>query len=433
MPPVISTADVTRLAHDGRGIAKVDGKTVFIAGALPDEQVTFTYTQRKNQFDQGNVLDVLVPSPHRVEPKCEHANICGGCRLQHMDAESQVDSKQAILLEQLIHFGKVTPPKMLAPPLTASVWGYRRKARLSAKYVSKKERFLLGFHEKEGRYVADLTRCEVLHPAIGLHLVELREVLSQLSIDRALPQIEVAVGDDAIVLVLRHLEPLTDADKKLLSEFGEQHKMTWYLQSGNASTVVPLNKPAVLSYALPAYNLTLTFSPLDFVQINDSINQLMVQQAMEWLDIKATDRVLDLFCGLGNFSLPLARLAEKVVGVEGDNEMVKRARHNAELNQLNNTEFYAADLSKSFSDMPWAKQRYNKILLDPARMGALEIVQQIQMWKATHILYVSCNPATFARDAGELVKQGYKLKRLGVLDMFPHTHHVEAMGLFVKL
>lgn len=442
MPSPLYATEITRLAHDGRGIAKIEGKTVFIAGALPTEEVMFRYTQRKSQFDQGQAVEILKMSDQRITPHCVHADICGGCRLQHLSTDAQVFHKQEMLLDQLEHFGKVTAPAALLPPLTASPWGYRRKARLSARYVNKKERLLLGFHEKEGRYVADLNVCEVLHPAIGHRMVELREVLSELSVYRAIPQIEVAIGDangsnsngnPIVVLVLRHLEPLTESDRALLLAFGNKHDIFWYLQSGNASTVVPLAEAVTLSYSLPAYNVNLEFSPLDFIQINGEMNQLMVQQALALLDLQPNDHVLDLFCGLGNFSLPIARSAGSVVGVEGDLVMVKRAQQNAERNGITNAQFYMADLSQDISTMPWAKKKYNKLLLDPARTGAWEVLQRVLSWGVTHIVYVSCNPATFARDAGELVRQGYALQQLGVMDMFPHTHHVEAMGLFVKL
>jgi 23S rRNA (uracil1939-C5)-methyltransferase len=240
MPSPLYSTEVTRLAHDGRGIAKIDGKTVFITGALPKEEVTFRYTQRKSQFDQGQVEEIIKASDERIKPHCIHADICGGCRLQHLSSDAQIFYKQEILLDQLEHFGKVSAPTHLLPPLTASPWGYRRKARLSLRYVNKKERLLIGFHEKQGRYIADLSRCEVLHPAVGHRLVELANMLSQLSIYRAIPQIEVAVGDNAVVLVLRHLEPLTELDRALLLAFGNEYEITWYLQSGNASTVVPL-------------------------------------------------------------------------------------------------------------------------------------------------------------------------------------------------
>ena len=431
---ILQSAEVTRLAHDGRGVAKVDGKTVFITGALPGEEVTFHYTQRQSQFDQGQVVEIVKPSSERQTPLCIHADICGGCRLQHLTTAAQLFYKQQTLLDQLWHFGKVAPPTELLPPLAANEWGYRRKARLSVRYVNKKERLLIGFHEKQGRYVADLNVCEVLHPAVGKRLVELQTVLSQLSIYRAIPQIEVAVGDGpVVVLVLRHLEPLTLEDKRLLQTFGQEHGFTWYLQPGNASTVEPLDQPVTLHYQLPVFNLSLEFSPLDFVQINANINQQLVQLALNLLEVKSTDRVLDLFCGLGNFSLPLAQQAAELVGVEGDLQMVKRAQMNAERNQISNTHFYAADLSQDVTQTPWWRQKYNKLLLDPARTGALEIVQQMDSLGVERIVYVSCNPATFARDAAELVhKQGYELQQLGILDMFPHTHHVEAIGLFVK-
>ena len=428
-----ATAQVLRLAHDGRGIAEINGKTIFLFGALPHETVNFRYIRRQRQFDEGIVVEVLQASPERIQPLCIHADICGGCRLQHLDSAAQLQYKQQILIDQLQHFGKLMPPTDMLPPLCGTPWGYRRKARLSIRYVKKKEKLLIGFHEKQGRYVADLSLCEVLHPLVGKHLSELREILEQLSICEAVPQIEVAIGDNAAVLVLRHLQPLSASDKQLLLEFSDRYPIIWYLQPGDPSTITPLAEPAALEYALPAYELMLEFSPLDFVQVNASINQKLVQQAIELLDIKPTDSVLDLFCGLGNFSLAIARHAKNVVGVEGDISMVKKALLNAQKNNISNANFYAADLSQNVSDRPWWKQKYDKLLLDPARAGALEIVQAIDQLDVKTIVYVSCNPATFARDAGELVhKHGYELRKLGVLDMFPHTQHVESISLFSK-
>jgi 23S rRNA (uracil1939-C5)-methyltransferase len=431
--PETTKATIISLAHDGRGIAHVNGKTVFIEGALPGEEVNFQCTQRSRQFDQGQMVEILHASPDRVEPHCLHTDVCGGCRLQHLTPEAQLRDKQQILLEQLQHFGKITPPTQLMPPMTAAIWGYRRKARMSVRYVTKKNRVLVGFHEKNGRYVADIKSCVVLHPAVGTIITDLQDLIAKLSIFRAIPQIEVAVGDHATVLVLRHLQPIPAEDKALLLAFAKQHNIIWYVQPGNESTVAPLDKRAALTYALPAFDLIMDFEPLDFVQINAEINQKLVSRAVELLDIKPEDRVLDLFCGLGNFSLALARQAAQVVGVEGSKEMVLRAKHNATRNQISNAEFYMADLNEGLTQAPWAQQKYDKLLLDPARTGAFELVQKMAKLGASRIVYVSCNPATFARDAGELVNnQGYVLQELGVLDMFPHTKHVESIALFVK-
>lgn len=425
-------AEVVRLAHDGRGIAYVAGKTVFIEGALPGEQVRFRYTQRKPQFDQAQMIEIITASSARVQPKCRHADICGGCRLQHLSSDAQVINKQQILLDQLQHFGKLSAPETLLPPITAEPWGYRRKARLSVKYVRKKERVLVGFHEKQGRYIAELSRCEVLIPVLGEHLIELQTLIASLSIYEHIPQIEIAGGENATVCVLRHLEPLNDADKELLREFGKQHQLVWYLQPGNASTVHPLDEPVTLYYTLPDFNLHLEFDPLDFVQVNADVNRQMVARAIELLDLSPNDQVLDLFCGLGNFSLAIARHAQRVVGVEGDAAMVKRALSNAAINHINNVDFYAADLSQGLPEAKWAQEHYSKVLIDPPRTGAYEIVKQLARVAPERIVYVSCDPATFARDAGELAQQGYQLQKLGVLDMFPHTRHVEAIGLFCK-
>jgi len=426
-------ATITSLAHDGRGVAHVNGKAVFIEGALPGEEVNFQCTHRSRQFDQGQMVEILHASPDRVEPRCLHTDVCGGCRLQHLTPEAQLRDKQQIILEQLEHFGKITPPAELLPPMTAAIWGYRRKARMSVRYVTKKNRVLVGFHEKNGRYIADIKSCVVLHPAVGTIITELEDLIAKISIYRAIPQIEVAVGDNATVLVLRHLQAFTEEDKALLLAFGAQHNIIWYLQPGNESTVAPLEKRAALTYALPAFDLVMDFEPLDFVQINAEINKKLVSRAVELLEVTPNDRILDLFCGLGNFSLALARKAAHVVGVEGSKEMVLRAKHNATRNNITNAEFFMADLSEGLTQAPWAQQKYDKLLLDPARTGAFELVQKMAKLGVSRIVYVSCNPATFARDAGELVhNQGYVLQELGILDMFPHTKHVESIAVFVK-
>lgn len=427
------SAEVIRLAHDGRGVAQVNGKTVFLFGALPQEKVTFKYIRRQRQFDEGIVVEVIQANPERIQPVCIHADSCGGCRLQHLSSASQIAYKQQVLLDHLEHFGKLLPPVTLLPPLAGDTWGYRRKARLSVRYVKKKNKLLIGFHEKQGRFVADLSVCHVLDATVGQNLSALREMLEKISIREAIPQIEVAVGDNATVLVLRHLLPLSTEDRALLQEFALQHNIVWYLQAGDPSTITPLATEVNLHYELPAFNLSLQFLPVDFVQINASINQKLVQQAIALLEIKPTDIILDLFCGLGNFSLAMARYAKHVVGVEGDIEMVKRARLNAQKQGITNIDFYAADLTQDVSKMPWWRQKYDKLLLDPARSGAWEIVQAIEQLGVEKIVYVSCNPATFARDAGELVhKHGYQLLQVGILDMFPHTQHVEAIGIFSK-
>ena len=431
-------AQVTGLSHEGRGIAHVNGKTVFIANALPGETVLFNYTYTKAKYAEGEAVEIVEASPERVSPKCQHYGICGGCSMQHLASSAQITFKQQVLLEQLKHFGGIAPREILAP-IVGDDWGYRHKARLGVRYVIKKGGALVGFREKNSRYLAELERCEVLHPAVGLLIPELKSLISSLEACQQIAQIEVAIGEKTVALVLRNLAELAAQDLAKLKVFAQQHGFWLYLQpKGPASTykIWPEDKLELLSYELSvsqAKKITYEFHPLDFTQVNPSINQQMVAKAIELLDLKATDRVLDLFCGLGNFSLAIAQYCQQVVGVEGDELMVKRATHNAKLNDITNASFYMANLMEPIAEQSWLKQKYSKILLDPPRSGALEILPQLAQLQVEKIVYVSCNPATLARDAGLLVNQlGYKLNKAGVMNMFPHTSHVESIALFEK-
>lgn len=425
-------AYVESLNHDGRGVAHIGGKAVFIEGALPGEEVSFTYVAQHKRYDEGTVAQILKPSPQRVTPRCVHFNICGGCSLQHMEAAAQIEAKQQVMLDNLRQIGRVEPEQVL-PPLRGPHWGYRRRARLGVKFVIKKDKLLVGFREKRSALLADIKRCEVLHPSVGELLPELRALIAGLEIYNCIPQIEVAVGDEATALVFRNLAALSGSDLEKMQQFGETHGLQIYLQpTGPESVTLIWPQAAALSYRLPDYGLELFFSPADFVQVNGEINRAMIASVIGLLDLKPQERVLDLFCGLGNFTLPLARHAGHVIGVEGDAKLVQRAQSNARHNDIHNAEFYAADLSQDLSQQPWAEQRFDKILLDPPRTGALEIVRQLPVFSASRIVYVSCNPATLARDAQELVQRGYKLAAAGVMDMFPHTTHVESISLFEK-
>ncbi len=427
--------EIESLSHDGRGVAHVEGKTVFVEGALAGEIVDFQYTDRRSKFDEGKVLQVHQASCDRVEPSCSFAAICGGCSLQHMAADAQIKMKQAVLLEQLQHFGGLSPEELL-PPLTGPVTHYRRKARLAVKFVPKKGGAMVGFREKRSPFVADIDECPVLVREIGSRLPEFKELLNDLEAHRTIPQIEVAQGDDATALVVRHLEALSEQDTEKLTNFFQERDLHLYLQPGGNHTVhrvwpvSPDSQQDRLSYELPDFGITMKFHPMDFTQVNPTINRAMVKLAVELLDPQANDRVLDLFCGLGNFTLPLATRAGAVVGVEGSEDMVIRGEENARFNQLEHVEFHAADLTQPFEEQPWAHDGFNKILIDPPRSGALEIVQKITIFRPDRIVYVSCNPATLARDAGELDKLGYGLKKAGVMDMFPHTAHVESIAVF---
>ncbi|MCG8313502.1 MAG: 23S rRNA (uracil(1939)-C(5))-methyltransferase RlmD [Pseudomonadales bacterium] len=425
---------IESLSHDGRGVTHLDGKTVFVEGALAEEEVSFQYTEKRSKFDSGRTIEVHQSSSDRVQPPCEHADICGGCSLQHMKSDAQVALKQAVLLEQLNHFGGLAPVELL-PPLRSPTEDYRRKARLAVKFVPKKGGAMVGFREKRSPYVADIEGCTVLVREVGQLIPELRALITDLDCHRTLPQIEVAQGDDHTALVFRHLEPLSDSDTDTLLNFCQARNLHFYVQPGGNDTVQRIWPASEgrdrLSYKLEEFAVELEFHPMDFTQVNPFINRAMVAQAVDFLQLAPTDNVLDLFCGLGNFTLPIATRAAHVVGVEGGEAMVVRGRENAIHNQLGNVEFFGADLTQPFSEQPWAQNKnFNKILIDPPRSGALEIVQKMAVFKPERIVYVSCNPATLARDAGELVQQGYKLVKAGIMDMFPHTTHVESIAVF---
>jgi 23S rRNA (uracil1939-C5)-methyltransferase len=432
LPQEAIEASVTGLSHEGRGIAHVNGETVFIDGALPGEQVSFRYLMRRRGIGEGAVVEVLEASPQRVEASCPHFGLCGGCSLQHLPPQGQLEMKQEFLRDQFERIGKVRPERWL-PPLTGPIWGYRRRARLAVKHVPKKGGVLVGFRERYSPYVAALGGCEVLDPRVGRLLPELAQLIAGLSIVRQLPQIEVAIGDESAALVFRNLAPLTADDRQRLIEFGQRHGFQVYQQPGNESTIDLLwPSAAELTYRLPDFDVELAFLPVDFTQVNAEINRQMANRAIELLALEPEHRVLDLFCGLGNFTLPLARCAGYVVGVEGEAGLVERARGNARRNGLENCEFHVADLAGDVRDLPWMRQRYQRILLDPPRSGAGALIPQIGALGAERIVYVSCGPATLARDAGLLAEQGYKLRAAGVMDMFPHTAHVESIALFER-
>lgn len=430
--PVVTNIDT--LSHDGRGVAHIDGKAVFIHGALPGESVSFRYTRVQKKFDEGEAIEILMASADRVEPRCPHFGLCGGCSLQHQSAHAQIHAKQIALMDAFQRIGKVEPGTVLEPLVSGDAFGYRRKARLGIKYVAKKGKVLVGFRERGSPYVADIAECHILHPRVGLLITPLSELIGQLSIKERVPQIEVAMGDSECVLVFRILEPLSTADKQQLIRFGAEREVIIYTQTGGPETVAPLNgEAAELQYALPDYDLQVHFLPNDFTQVNSALNRLMIKRALELLDLKPEDRVLDLFCGLGNFTLPIARSAAEVVGVEGDAGLVARARENAQRNGIENSRYYTANLYGELNKEPWLRERFDKVLLDPPRSGAIEVLEHLPKLGVKRIVYVSCYPGTLARDAGELVhKHGYRLVSGGVMDMFPHTAHVESIALFEK-
>ena len=435
LPETAVKVTIESLAHDGRGVAHVDGKVVFIDEALPGEVVEFIYTDSRRDYAEGKVDKLITQSDVRVEPDCLHFGRCGGCSFQHVNDEQQIKIKEGLLVEQFGRIGKIEIPQIWEP-LTGPHWGYRRKARMGVKYVAKKGRVLVGFRERRNPFLAEIESCKVMHPIVGEKLMDLSEMIGGLSIKDKIPQIEVAIGDDDCVLAFRVLEPPTTEDKERMRDFGHQHNMSICLQSKGPDTIVPIEgEPEIIpTYALPEQGIEFKFKPAMFTQVNYEINKKMVTRVIEALDLNENDNVLDLFCGLGNFTLPMATKARHVVGVEGDQPLVNHAKENARLNGLENVEFYAADLTKDVSDQSWAKQKFNKVMLDPSRAGASEVLHNLKHWNPDLIMYVSCNPSTLARDAGILVNDlGYQLVKAGVMDMFPQTGHVESIALFEKV
>ena len=423
----VTIADMT---HDGRGVARVDGKAVFVDGALTGERVTAEVVRKKRRFDLARTLTVLTPSEDRVEPRCAAFGVCGGCALQHQSIDAQRASKRAALAAAFDKIGGVEPQAWL-DDLTASEWGYRRRARLGVKDVLRKGRVLVGFRERNAPYVADMERCEVLDPRVGTRIAALAALVESLDIRARLPQIEVAVGDQSVALVLRVLDPPSAEDRARLMAFADEHDVDIYLQSGGLDTVAPLAGATPLTYRLPAFDLELAFEPTDFIQVHGELNRLMVSHTVDLLDPGPQDRVLDLFCGLGNFSLPLARRAGEVLGVEGDLALTERARGNAERNGLTNTRFEMADLFDASLGWGFKDESFDLALIDPPRTGAEAVLASVSATGVRRIVYVSCHPGTLARDAKTLVHEhGFTLSRAGIMDMFPHTAHVESVAVF---
>jgi 23S rRNA (uracil1939-C5)-methyltransferase len=422
---------IESLAHDGRGVARVDGKAVFVAGALPGERVTARSVKRHRRFDEAVAVEVLDPAPGRVVPRCPHFGTCGGCALQHLDEAHQLAVKRAHVEEQLTRIGRVTPAQWL-PPLAGPAWAYRRRARLGVKWVAKKGRVLVGFRERATPYIAEIGACAVLAAPAGDLIEELAALVGRLSIRERLPQIEVAVGERATALVLRVLDPPSAEDLAQMRAFAARHGVEFYLQPGGYDSVAPLDPPATpLSYALPDFDVELRFEPTDFVQVNAGLNRLAVALAVRLLEPRPDDAVLDLFCGLGNFTLPLAQRAARVVGVEGEAGLVARARANAARNGIANAAFHVADLAQDLTGAPWAQGSFQRVLLDPPRAGAAATLPLIARLRPGRVVYVSCHPASLARDAGELVHvHGFRLAAAGVMDMFPQTAHVESIAVF---
>jgi 23S rRNA (uracil1939-C5)-methyltransferase len=426
-------ADIVDLTHDAAGVARIDGKTVFVADSLPGERVLLRRTHRQRKLDYAVTEQVLRASPDRVQPQCPHFGLCGGCALQHLAPDAQLAFKQSQLIENLSRLGAVHAERLLEP-LRGPVWNYRRRARLGIKLVPRKGKVLVGFRERSSPYVADLHECHVLVEPVGALITPLGQMVEGLTIASRVPQAEVAVSDDVVALVLRVLDPPAPADRERMAAFEREHSVRIYLQTGGPDTIAPLDPahpPASLSYRLAEHDVTIDFEPTDFVQINGPLNQAMVSRALDVLQPQAGETVLDLFCGLGNFSLPLARRTGHVVAVEGDEGLVERARGNAGRNGIENVEFHVADLFKDAAALPWARRRYDRVLLDPPRAGAREILAVVAASGARRVVYISCHSGSLARDAGLLVREhGFRLTAAGVMDMFPHTTHVEAMAVF---
>jgi len=433
--PQQNSVIIESLDQEGRGVARIEGKVIFIEGALTGEVVSYSSYRKKPSFELAQVTQIHKSSAMRVQPKCAHFGVCGGCSMQHLDARAQVAVKQRILEDSLWHIGKVRAETILRP-IYGQAWGYRERARLSVRHVIKKGKTLVGFHEKRSSFVADMQHCEILVPKIARLLPLLAELVSGLSIRDRVPQIEVAVGEHVDVLVLRVMDTPSSEDETALRTFADKHGIQFWLQTGGYDTIAPfhpLDAPP-LSYSLPEFGITMPFAPSEFTQVNSALNRVMISRAMRLLDPQPGERIADFFCGLGNFTLPIARSGAQVLGIEGSETLVARARQNAELNGLaGNAKFAAMNLFAITADAYFSLGRFDKLLIDPPRDGALELVKSLGGENAPlRIVYVSCNPGTLARDAAELVQRGYVLKSAGVMNMFPHTSHVESIALFVK-
>ncbi len=432
--PVRETV-IESLDHDGRGVAHVDGKTILIEGALPGERVGFVAYKIKPRFEVADVVRIIEPSAQRVTPPCPHFGVCGGCSMQHLEATAQVAAKQRVLEDALWHLGRVRAD-VLYPPIVGPAWGYRYRARLTVRHVPSKGGVLIGFHERRSSYVAPMDECAILPPRVSTMVPRLRVLVGQLSAPDRLPQIEIAVGEGITVLVFRHLLPFTAADEALLAAFArDEDVQVWGQLNGpdSARRLFPAQAPGLV-YTLPEFGVSMAFRPTDFTQVNMGINRLLMRRTMQLLDPRPGERIADLFCGLGNFSLPIARLGARVVGVEGSEALVRRAAENAAANGLaERCEFHAANLFEATEDSLDALGPLDKLLIDPPREGAIAVVKALGPASPRRIVYVSCNPATLARDTAVLINEkGYRLKGAGIANMFPQTSHVESIALFER-
>jgi 23S rRNA (uracil1939-C5)-methyltransferase len=429
------TAVVQDMTAEGRGVVHVAGKRVFVAGAIRGERVTFRRVRSRRNYDEADLIEVHDPAPERVEPRCGYFGTCGGCSLQHLSQRSQLALKEAVLVENLRRIGFVTADR-LVPPVSGPPWAYRRRARLAVRFVSGKGRVLVGFSERDSSHITDMWSCETVHPAVSALIRPLSELIGGLTLAQRIPQVEVAVADNATALVLRVLDEPSSEDLNRLRAFGDRHGVRLLLQRAGPDAIVPLDAGTdggELWYELRDEGLRLTFGPTDFVQVNAAVNERMVALALALLQPREDDRVLDLFCGIGNFTLPLARRAAMVVGIEGVAAMVARADHNARCNHIGNVSFRVADLAAGEVALAWSGQHFDAVLLDPPRAGAAALMRPLAATGARRIVYVSCHPGSLARDAGVLVNEhGYRLSAAGILDMFPATAHVESIAVFER-
>lgn len=426
---------IESLDHEARGIARQDGKTIFVEGALPGEIVEYASFRRKPNYELAQLVSVLRRSNARVEPPCPHFNICGGCAMQHVDPATQVAVKQRVLEDTLWHVGRVRPDTIL-PPVYGAAWAYRHRARLGVRLVPSKGGVLIGFHERRSSYIADLRSCLVLPPEVSGLLEPLRALFAALSVADRLPQLEIAVGERCTALSLRILAPLTTSDERLLREFADRHQVVFYLQPKGPDSVYRFypKEGSSLSYTLPEFGLEFAFKPTDFTQVNHAVNRILVAKALALLDPQPGERIADMFCGLGNFTLPIARRGASVVGVEGSPRLVERGRETAVANGLSDrVSFGVANLFECTAESFKALGHFDKMLIDPPREGAIELVKALDEEAPRRLVYVSCNAGTLARDAAILVAvKGYRLKAAGIVNMFPHTAHVESLALFEK-
>jgi 23S rRNA (uracil1939-C5)-methyltransferase len=431
----MSTIVIESLDHEGRGVGHVDGKAIFVEGALPGENVEYASYKRKARYEFAKMVKPVRASSQREVPRCQHFGYCGGCSMQHLNLLGQTAVKQRVLEDALWHIARIRPDEML-PPLRSADWGYRQRARFSIRNVEKKGGILLGFHEKNSSYVAVMDSCPILPPKVSRLIPALKVMVAELSNNNRIPQIEVACGDDQIVFVLRHLEPLSNIDREVLRKFADQHSIVWYLQPKGPETAMLFHPASArpLSYRLPEFSLSLEFSPTEFTQVNHGVNRLLVSRAMALLAPKSGERIADMFCGLGNFSFPIARMGAKVTGIEGSHALVARATKNAIKNGLSSQcEFWMADLFKQSEALLSKLGSIDKMLIDPPRDGAEDLVSALGNGAPRRIVYVSCQASTLARDAAILVhEKGYRLISAGIANMFPHTSHVETIAHFER-